>query len=586
MFHKRMINYNRVKEDIVAIICYSMLTIIMTYPLVFSLNDGVPASSGDVWQFIWDFWWFKKALIDLRANPFYTDYLYYPNGTSLLFNLNMPLHSLLSIPLQYLFNLFFVYNFFVILSFILSSYGTYLLIRYLTRDYLVSLVGGFIFGFSPFRFVRLFAGHLYLLDTSFIPFYIMYLIKSVQNPNLKNRFLTILFLVLVLFSSLTYFTFLILFTGIYYIWYLFNNRKDIFRKVTKNLSITFILFFIITSPYFFILAKEYFTVPYKDLHRSIDESEFYSADLIAFFIPLTIHPIFGKYVTNLWDPQGINNLLSGNWNEGSVFIGYTVMLLVIFSFIKIKGEGIGFWKIAFISFLILSLGPFLHILGKDEFTSLNFKIPLPYLILFNTFPFFDVSRGPSRFIVLVMLSASVLGSYSLHKINIRFKRFFIIFIFILILVENLVVPIPIKGNDWVSEFFYEMGKEDDDYAYLNLFPHHVADYLYLQVVSNKRDLMGFISRHPLYIENFVSKTPILRQLVYEIPSANGEDIGISESEIEEGLLTLKSYNIKYIVLHKSNIKPKIFKGYTNFIENLNLTKRYEDDKIIVYRVPN
>lgn len=568
-----MVNYKTIKENFIVIIFFFILTLILTYPLVLNLNEGVISDSGNVWQFIWNFWWFKKSLIDLQTNPFFTDYLYYPIGTNLLFNLNMSLQSIISIPLQYFLNLFFIYNIFTISSFVLTAYGTYLLVKYLTKDKMASFVSGIIFSFSPFRFVRLFAGHLYLLETSFLPFYVLFFIKTVKEPNRKNVLLSVLFLTLTLFTSLTYFSFLMIFTALYIFYYLANNKKIILnKKSSRHIILTFFLFFLITSPYFYTLAKEYFTVEYKDMPRSIDESELYSADLAAFFLPLSKSVLFGKYTQELWNWQ--NDFFTGNWNESSVFIGFTVLSILFLSFLN-KNKELNFWKFSFIIFLLLSLGPLLQI------ASINTEIPLPYNILF-AFPPFDVSRGPSRFITMIMLMASIICGYYLANKKMKQKNIFLFLVASLIILENLYVPVGIHTDDWVSPFFSSMSKEEEDYAYLNIFPHHFGDYIYLQTISDKRILMGFISRHPLNTEDFVSKTPILRELVYEIP--NRRYRGMNESEIARGFETLRSYNVKYIILHKGNILEDIFDGYLNFLNELNIARKYEDDKIIVFQV--
>lgn len=567
-----MFDLKKLKEEWIVLVSFLLLTIILTFPLIFNLSGGVATASGDVWQFVWNFWWFKKALVELNTNPFYTDYIYYPTGTSLLFNLNMPLHSLLSIPLQYFFNLFFIYNIFVIFSFVLSAYGTYLLAKYLTKNKIASFIGGIVFAFSPFMFVRLFAGHLYLMETGFMPFFILFFIKTVKEPKKINALLAVLFLVLILINSLTHFTFIAIFTGLYLVYYLIVSKKTILNKKTLNhISLFFSLFFVLTLPYFFVLGNEYLNVEYKDLHRSIDESEFYSADLAAFFTPISKSLIFGSFTSHIWE----ENVFTGNWNESSVFIGYTVLVIIIFSFLNNKNKDLNFWKISFVFFLLLSLGPFLYIMGRDT------GVPLPYTILFKM-PLFDVSRGPSRFIAMVMLSASVVCSYFLAGAKIKFKKIFLMLAAGFVIMENLYVPINISGNWWVSPFYYRMGEEKEDYAYLNLFPHHIADYSYLQTISGKRELMGFVSRHPSYAENFTSSTPIIKQLVYDIPQ--GRYFEMEERNLKTGFDKLKQYNIRYVIIHKINIKPEIFERYIGFMKELNISKEYEDNKAIVYRV--
>ena len=64
---------------------YLLLTILMTWPTVLHLTDGIPGDGFDGWQNYWNLWWVKEALLVLGTSPYFTDYLYPPIGTNLLF---------------------------------------------------------------------------------------------------------------------------------------------------------------------------------------------------------------------------------------------------------------------------------------------------------------------------------------------------------------------------------------------------------------------------------------------------------------------------------------------------------------------
>jgi hypothetical protein len=76
----------------IALLLYTLLTGIVTWPLLLHLPTHLPAIPGeageDVWQNIWNIWWISKALLGEMTNPYYTHWLFYPEGTSLY------LHSL------------------------------------------------------------------------------------------------------------------------------------------------------------------------------------------------------------------------------------------------------------------------------------------------------------------------------------------------------------------------------------------------------------------------------------------------------------------------------------------------------------
>jgi hypothetical protein len=64
-----------------------------------------------------------------------------------------------------------------------------------------------------------------------------------------------------------------------------------------------------------------------------------------------------------------------------------------------------------VSSLLLSLGPFLVILGR------NTGLPLPYLLFYYLVPGFQAIRVPGRFALMAVLAASVLGALGLLKMS-------------------------------------------------------------------------------------------------------------------------------------------------------------------------
>ena len=53
-------------------------TLLVTYPGVRKLTTHF-WGMGDLWQHVWNFWWFDKALTEFYTSPYFTEYQYYPN---------------------------------------------------------------------------------------------------------------------------------------------------------------------------------------------------------------------------------------------------------------------------------------------------------------------------------------------------------------------------------------------------------------------------------------------------------------------------------------------------------------------------
>src|SRR5215467_2632259 len=75
--------------------------VVLTHPLLVHpattvLDDGTL----DCFQFVWNFWWLRTALLELHVNPFFTRWLFHPEGVSLLFHTFSASLGLASIPFQ------------------------------------------------------------------------------------------------------------------------------------------------------------------------------------------------------------------------------------------------------------------------------------------------------------------------------------------------------------------------------------------------------------------------------------------------------------------------------------------------------
>ena len=121
----------RLREFILIAICYTLLTIILTYPVAWNFNTGFMGDKGDSFQNVWNMWWVKTSVIDMHTSPYQSNYVYHPTGQSMLFQTLTPFNGVISIPLQYLFRMETVYNLIVFFLFVASGVGMYYLARYL-----------------------------------------------------------------------------------------------------------------------------------------------------------------------------------------------------------------------------------------------------------------------------------------------------------------------------------------------------------------------------------------------------------------------------------------------------------------------
>ncbi|MBU2541764.1 MAG: hypothetical protein KJ593_07665 [Candidatus Omnitrophica bacterium] len=570
----------RIFKKPLTIIClvligYLILTVFFTYPLAANFSRAIVGDKGEAALFLWNLWWVKFALLDLKTNPFYTDYIFYPQGINLALHEFTFLNGLMSIPLQLLFGLTISYNIIAVLSFVLSGLGAYLLINYLTRNKLASFIGGIIFAFCPYKFVHL-LGHMDLVTTQWIPFYILFLIRMTKEKEarLYNGILAGLFLLFNALSAYYYFVFLIIFTGFYLVYVRLSDRKLILNSLfLKNFLALIITFFILFLP-ILISSISYTIKEGRTEPRGLKEA-LYAADLFSFFVSSDQHFLMGRY-------------LGFNSGEKMAFLGFTVIILTVLAIIKFyKKREVKFWSLTLIIFLLLSLGLYLHVGGRKTI------VPLPFFIIYF-FPLIKNLRAPGRFIIMAILNCAILSSFFLSFIFDRLKKasqktFVALAVIALISFEYL-SKIPMQYTKAPS--VYEHIREDEEditvleipLGWQNSFQLLGADstyIMYFQTIHEKRTFGGLVSRFPDNRVDYYSNLPVISSIInlqhkkdYVFPA----DI-IEEQKMAENFKNF--FKVKYIIIHAPYLDSPVHK-YIKDVFSLN--KIYEDNKVVAYQI--
>ncbi|RME43497.1 MAG: hypothetical protein D6796_13015, partial [Caldilineae bacterium] len=568
---------------------YTLLTVFFTWPTAARLTTAIPGDGFDGWQNYWNQWWIKEALLNRHTHFFYTDLLYPPEGVSLIFHTLNFFNGLWTLPVQLNFGLAVAYNAVVFFHFVLAGYGVYLLARYTmarlgfrdARAALAAFIGGAIFTFSPFHMAHL-LGHMQVLSLTWPPFYVLWLLRLLNRwrsdpaAPLPRRDLALCGLFLAFTTMVDWYQtlYLLLFTALSLAWALWRAWKDAaappraLATPLLGLAAMGLAFGLVFSPLLLPMTREAATADY--MRPSFQENVILSADLLAFFTPSELHPLWGRAV------QPIYNTFTTTTSERLLFAGWIPLALGVVAAVRFRRRRLGqFWILFTLAFAVLALGPYLHVAGRVVAIG-GVPLPLPYLLLYKVVPFIGVSRSLSRFDLMVMIGLGVLASLAL----VRARPARQLLALALIGFEFLAIPFPMSPLD-TPDFFRTLAADPADYtiAYLPMNWDRPVPLLY-QTVHHKRLLTAYTSRDNPLDPSW--RTPVLQQwrtLRDDIIQADLPAIAPT---------VFRDFNLKYIVLDYYQMPPGPEReGTEKWVAAAlpNVEPVYRDDRLTVYLAP-
>jgi hypothetical protein len=174
----------RRREAALVVTLAVVTTVVLTYPLAFQLGTGGRVDSEDGLFSIWNIAWVARTVVADPAGLFDAN-IFYPHRNALAFSEANLVAGLLAVPPYWLTrNPYFAHNTVVLLSFMLSLVGTYLLVRHLTGSRAAAAVSGVLFAFCPFVFAR--SAHIQLMMTAGLPFGMLAFHRLVDRPGIAR----------------------------------------------------------------------------------------------------------------------------------------------------------------------------------------------------------------------------------------------------------------------------------------------------------------------------------------------------------------------------------------------------------------
>ncbi|MBU0707641.1 hypothetical protein KKG41_04685 [Patescibacteria group bacterium] len=440
-----------------------------------------------------------------------------------------------------------------LLSFVLASFGAFLLINYLIKSRWPSFIGGFIYGFSPIH-VAYSMGFIGATHIEFIPFFILFYLKFLDLARFKYFILSVFFFALTIINEPHFTIAILIFSVIIYFYYLltsrisFNNKKILYYSIIALILGVLILF----TNYLYMIQA---TVESDTLDPGLDQVINYSNDVVALLTPSYQHILWGNFFSRT---VAVN--FTGNPAEYTIYIGVIVALLALFSLRNKRFySSVKLWGSIFIVFFVLSLGPFIHYLG-----TVKPMIPLPYLFLYHWLPFIDNMRSVGRLFIISMISISIVATIGLHYlINIKATKKYKVLIFSLVTLLLLLDFWPLVTTQVIekTQFYESLKSEPGNYSIIEIPLTSNYEYAskagYYNKLHNKKVIGGFdFARKDWTKWKKEIHTPVINNLLFHLPNGHlypdiiYHDYGkISNSILDE-------WDVKYIVIDKNYVGDK------------------------------
>ncbi len=632
------------RKHVIVIIAYTVIALVMTFPLALNFASVIPGVPGDSTSFLWALGWAKTALVDLHVNPFRTDFVYYPLGGATQLMWAVSLIAFASIPLQFLIGLIPTYNLLYLAASVLTAYGMFLLAEYvisnstwqMTNDKfdphplppfqtflvvqfvmqnrrlaargstLAAFTAGLIFAFAPLRLGYGLA-FFNLFNTQFIPFFVLFLLRATRERSWRDAILAGVFFGLNAYVDFQIAALLALFALVYAA-YVFAEDWRAARAAMARWAVAALVAAALSAPMVAVLQQDFNAeggnyIRVFPLKYSLDRSY----DLASYFVPNARSALYADAPLKV---IGVN--ASSKPDDGAplnpdaqAFVGYIALALAAYAVAR-RWRAARFWLFTAILFALLGLGPSLHVLGNDT------GIPLPY-VLVHEIPILNNIRIPMRYGIMVSFALAMLAAIAIDQLQKNYKlqianhisrptshaalvrysvlRIALWLVPMAILVEFAVLPYPMQPLT-IPPVYNDIARAPGSFTVLEIPTFNwrgAAATEWYQAIDGKRILRAYTNRiAPGLAEYFGTRgVPIVDR---SLRALEGVDPPLAPADLAEDRRVrdqvLAFYDLRYAVLHRLYLTPTQVSGIDNYLrEILGARQIFNDGETMAYALP-
>ena len=624
----------RCPDWLVAAGLYLVLALIASLPMGLVFTERfVGDPQGDFWKHAWGHWWVRDSLEE-GALPLFCRLLNAPSGGYLY--IADPFNGLVVGLLLERLSLVEAYNLLVVANLWAGSMAAWLLARHVVRDGRAALVGGAVYGLSAYVLAYpVVSGVTETLNTAWIPLFVLFLHRTVDGGRLRDPVLAGLFFFLTTFSCWYYGQFLVVYAALLLAQRMarrflapgplrlrgrtWRQREALARDLRLRLAgaleacrgpflrvgVALALGASLVLPFAVVFQMVVqdpanIVMPDKAPRRSL----FQFQDFLGSNSPWSMNSRGIRGHHNHTNLAGF--VLPGKGNATVTItidrltrVHYLGWVALVLAFLAWRRRGslaagerdeIRDWAGAGLFFLVLSLGPVLHL---SDFSPAGVVSPF-YLGMYWLFPMFHKVAIPFRFLVLALLALGVLASFGLRGLleglpgRVATGRAALVataVVLEIVLVSPLPWPLPTSPAR-VPAFYDLVAAEPGAWSLIDYPPERPdsqlvpGEYFYYQTWHRR----PIPYRTSGVLSPDVARNPLLEEMKSAqsgVPASSGAAV-----RVREGAARLGGMGFRYLVLHEALLPGSSLKKLQGLLSPvLGEPARFGDGLVVYGLVP-
>lgn len=635
-------------RHLLVLVATTCLAVVHTWPLVpLRKTHLLGGGSEDPWVNAWHVEWMRACIRETHT-PFFAPRLHWPVGAEMYWHSQMPTKTLLSVILLPFMGVVEAANVIIFSTFVLSGLTAWWLIRDVLRRAgragvradVAAFVGAAVFNFSRYHFCHAHA-HMNLAALEALPVFVLCALRYFEVRSSRWWLLGAGASALYAMGcELYYVYYLAMFMLCWVVIALWQEGPLLRRSNARHPIVVRSIHLAVVSAIFCLPIAIPLISHLKPAPWSIHGSSSYPADPLMLVVP----DVLSRWAFLIPEPlaTAFRKLQNGILNdvEGGLFIGFATMALAFIGARK-QWTVVRSWVLIGGVFLVLSLGPFLHLGGVDTIpaqlivvfiasglmmsprirqsrrgrevallllalavllfafgmssdgTAVSVRVPLPYLFFKHVAPFFSRGGMPVRFLIMTQLCLGVLVGFGVleitERVGTRFKYLrwaapaCLAAALIAVSVDSMNRPFEMTPVPHRQAIFDEI--RDDPDANVAVFTDHVVGQ-FEQLYHRRPVSFARQSRVPMREFAYVHM-PVQRALV------EFDHLTPTALEASEMRTYLRDNGFKYFIGHRRACREAIMWKKTLpdseswrsgfLVDVLEAKLVYEDDELQVFR---